>query len=332
MTYSVGGKIQASDYNGWISTSANNVNKIWGAGTGNYGYGQTSINTVAGGSASPTKIKAGTTGAGTAGEYWYQLLNKISAMASHQGSTITSQAVPVAGDKITYVSALPTNIDTITNNRLNAAAQGASSSHQHTNTVTWNDSLTFTATITFASAAHARYYFNAGGQIGVQSSHSSINNINQVVNLLAVNMGTVWFSSPIGANTATINGSTWTGVTRVANPLEQASTITQNNTWGFYNWNSTDTQVLRVEEDTYYYHAYGNDSYAAVYVSYNGATTATIKVVFDLRPDSPTIPPTVASGTSATIILRPPTTTHLSTAGGSNTWGTPSVSWTSTTA
>jgi hypothetical protein len=134
-------------------------------------------------------------------------------------------------------------------------------------------------------------------------------------------MGTIWFSSPIGTNTATINGSSWTGVTRISNPLQQASTITQNSTWGFYNWNSTETQVFRVEEDTYYYHAYGNDSYAAVYVSYNGSGVVTIKVQFDLKPDVPT-PPSVVTGTTATLIVRPPSTTNLV-----NTWGTPAVTW-----
>jgi hypothetical protein len=224
------------------------------------------------------------------------------------------------------VVALTNNLNTINTNRLNAVAQSADVTTTGTNNVVWNNSLTFTATVTFSSHNHARYFFNSGGQIGVNSSHSNTTNINQVVNLLAVDMGTIWFSSPIGTNTATINGSSWTGVTRIPNPLEQASTITQNSTWGFYNWNATDTQVFRVEEDSVSYHGYGTDSFAAVYVSYDGNGVVTIKVQFDLKPDIPT-PPSVAVGTQATIIIRPPSTTNLTI----NSWGTPTVTWATST-
>jgi hypothetical protein len=323
MTYQVGGTVRASDYNGWVTTNTNNFNGVWGTGTGNSGYGQTDIissptGLISGGPGTQNKITAGTS---SSQPYWYELLTKITKAAAHQGSSISPQVVPVRGDKITYVAALTNNLNTINTNRLNAAGQSADISTTATNTVLWNNALTFTATATFSSHNNARYFFNSGGQIGVQSSHSNTTNINQVVNLLAVNMGTIWFSSPIGTNTATINGSSWTGVTRISNPLQQASTITQNSTWGFYNWNSTETQVFRVEEDTYYYHAYGNDSYAAVYVSYNGSGVVTIKVQFDLKPDVPT-PPSVVTGTTATLIVRPPSTTNLV-----NTWGTPAVTW-----
>ena len=42
MTYSSGGLIQATDYNGFASTTANaNVNDLWATGASDKGWGQT---------------------------------------------------------------------------------------------------------------------------------------------------------------------------------------------------------------------------------------------------------------------------------------------------
>jgi hypothetical protein len=47
MTYSAGGLIQATDYNGFVSTTAGaNVNATWSTGATNSGWGQTAIGTV----------------------------------------------------------------------------------------------------------------------------------------------------------------------------------------------------------------------------------------------------------------------------------------------
>ena len=112
MTYTQGGLIQATDYNGFVSTTAGaNVNDIWSTGTGDKGYGQSALATVS---------AAGTVSA----TQWAGLVNNISAMASHQGTTITARTAPVTGDLIEILSNLNTDLTSITDNRGNAAASG----------------------------------------------------------------------------------------------------------------------------------------------------------------------------------------------------------------
>ena len=80
MTYSVGGLIQATDYNGFADTTAGgNVNVMWGTGTGDAGYGQsTTLSTVsAGGTVTATQ--------------WADLVNRIQSIANHTGVSITSR-------------------------------------------------------------------------------------------------------------------------------------------------------------------------------------------------------------------------------------------------
>ena len=60
MTYSSGGLIQATDYNTFISTGTPNINNIWGTGSGDSGWGQTSIATVAGPSPGPADLVTAT--------------------------------------------------------------------------------------------------------------------------------------------------------------------------------------------------------------------------------------------------------------------------------
>ena len=46
MTYTVGGLIQATDYNGFVNTGTPNINAVWSTGTTDSGWGQTAVNTV----------------------------------------------------------------------------------------------------------------------------------------------------------------------------------------------------------------------------------------------------------------------------------------------
>jgi hypothetical protein len=107
MTYSAGGKVQATDYNGFASTGTPNFNNIWATGSGNSGYGQTALATVTAGQ----KV--------TATNYWNALVANITASASHQGTTITAITPPVGGDKVAFLSALSTNLSAINGGRLN---------------------------------------------------------------------------------------------------------------------------------------------------------------------------------------------------------------------
>lgn len=167
MTYSSGGLIQATDYNGFVSTTAGaNVNATWGTGTSDAGYGQSSLATVS-------------TGGTVTATQWASLVNTISSMASHQGTTITARTAPTAGTLINILSAVNTDIASCYTNRNQAAAFGTQyTAWTGTNSVTagktagaWT--MTFTNTVTFSSANAARYFFNAGGLINLQVAKSS---------------------------------------------------------------------------------------------------------------------------------------------------------------
>ena len=149
MTYSAGGLIQATDYNGFADTTAGaNVNATWGTGVTSAGYGQTALTTVS---------AAGTVTATN----WASLVNTISSMAAHQGTTITARSAPVATNLIEILAAVNTDITSCYNNRGNAVANGTqftgytgtNSKTAATSGATW--SITFTNTVTFASAAAA---------------------------------------------------------------------------------------------------------------------------------------------------------------------------------
>ena len=85
MAYSVGGLIEATDYNGFADTTVGaNVNATWSTGTTSAGYGQTALGTVS-------------AGATVSATNWASLVNNIASLANHQGTTITSRTAPVTG-------------------------------------------------------------------------------------------------------------------------------------------------------------------------------------------------------------------------------------------
>ena len=108
MTYTAGSIIVATDYNGFVSTTAfANINVVW-----NSIYGQTALGTVsAGGIVTATQ--------------WASLVNTISSMANHQATSITSRSAPTAGTTISILTALNTDITNCYTNRLNAYASGS---------------------------------------------------------------------------------------------------------------------------------------------------------------------------------------------------------------
>ena len=112
MTYSSGGLIQATDYNGFVSTTAGaNINDIWAAGSGDKGYGQSALATVS---------AAGTVTA----TQWASLVNTLSSLGSQTSTTITARTAPTAGTTISVLAAVNTDLTSVTTNRNNAAAVG----------------------------------------------------------------------------------------------------------------------------------------------------------------------------------------------------------------
>ena len=104
---------------------------------------------------------------------WTTLLARITSIASHQNSSITSISNPSAGDTIEAYTALSTNITTDTN-KLNVHARQSVANTNRDNTNTFTGTLTFTHKWAWGSANQARYSFNLGGRLsisGTQSGH-----------------------------------------------------------------------------------------------------------------------------------------------------------------
>jgi hypothetical protein len=298
LTYLVGGKIQATDYNGFVSTNSPNVNNIWSTGSGNSGYGQTALGTVN----ASQKVLA---------SQWNTLFNTISNIGAHQGTSITSVTAPAAGAKIVaFTPTVENNITSINTNRLNAAAVGSTTANTATRGSTWQNILTFTHTAAFANADAARYFFNSGGQLNITCSHPSGTNINLLLNNLASNVGTVWMSSATSGSIS-IAGTSYNGITKVGGG-GNSPTISTNS--GFYAWTAANTTVFTQTAST------GPAAYLGSFIRCNviySGSTVTVYTIWDEIPDGYV----ASSGSATTLTARFPSTTYLA-----NTWGSVTLS------
>ena len=152
MAYTTGDIILDDHYNDF----ATSVNAIWGTGSGDSGYGQ---------GTTVSAVSAGTT---ITAAQWTTLLARISSAASHQSSSITAISNPSAGGTISAFTALSTNISTITTNRLNVHARDTVAESSCSTTTGLTGTITQQGNWTWGSTDQARYFFNAGGRIGVR--------------------------------------------------------------------------------------------------------------------------------------------------------------------
>ena len=310
MSYAQFGLIQATDYNTLVGTNPNTtsgtLNTVWSTGGTTAGYGQTAV---------PTVAVAQTVGA----TEWANLTGKTSNSASHQGTTITSVTTPAVGAVVTYNSAIPTNLTTIYNSRLNAATQGATSANTATYASTWSAALTFTHTVSFANGDAARYFFNSGGQLKLTCSHAnSTAGINLLFNNLASNVGTVVMSAPT-SGTVSIAGTSYNGITKVGGG-GNAPTVSSGS--GYYAMTTANATVFTQTAST------GPSGYLSTFIRVlaksngtqgsNGDTgsVVTLYTVWDEVPDGLV----VGSGSAVTVTAVAPETTYLA-----NSWGTITV-------
>lgn len=307
MAYAQFATIDAADFNTLVggnpTTTANTLNATWATGGGTAGYGQTAVGNVTVG----TNILAST--------QWASLVANTASAASHQGSSITSVSTPVAGGVITFNAAIPTNLQTIYSNRLNAASQGSTTSNTATRGTTWSNQLTFTHTATFANGNAARYFFNSGGQIKMTVSHPGSSGIDLLFNNLASNVGTVVMSAPT-SGTVSIAGTSYNGITKIGGG-GNAPTIDSSK--GYYGLTTSNANVFTQTAST------GPSGYLSSFIRFivqsNGTQGAngdagsvvTIYTIWDEVPDGLV----VASGSATTMTLTPPSTTNIA-----NTWGT----------
>jgi hypothetical protein len=229
MSYTVGGLIEATDYNGFVNTGANNINAIWATGSGDKGWGQTAISTVsAGGTVTATQ--------------WATLVANLATSGQQTNSTLTSRTQPVAGNIIAVLANVSNDINTVTNNRGNAAASGteygiftgttSKTTATGSGTTAWT--ITFTHTVTFASANAARFFFNAGGLIRLQYGKTSTGTDHDPDwNTLAGQCGSIYFSGRVNSAAQTISGTSYTGTTRIGGSGGTQTTLAT--TTGYYN-------------------------------------------------------------------------------------------------
>jgi hypothetical protein len=312
MTYSTGGLIQATDYNGFVSTTAGgNVNATW-----NSTYGQTALSTVAVGSV-------------VSASSWSTLNTTISNMASHQGTSITSRSNPTAGTKITAMANVGTDITSCYTNRYNAASQGSQytgwtgSSSKTTPTgsgaAAW--SITFTSAITFANTTAASNFFNAGGLVKIQFSKTSTGTSSDTEwnNLVNSVLGTIYLSST-GAS-KTLVGVAYTGTTKVGGSGTPTTLATGT---GYQQLTGTPTTIFK-QFDT-------GTAYSSNYVQINASVSGAVVTLTTTWYDNGDPNGAAISGGTATsgisfgsapttvVTYFPPESTYIS-----NTWGTPTV-------
>ena len=326
MTYVAQGLIQATDYNGFANNTAGaNVNDIWGPGTGDSGYGQ------------PSTLATVVATAEVAAPAWSNLNNRITSLSNQQGTAITSRTNPVAGDTITILANLNTDLTNLTISRGNAVASGTTSStwggttskttDTGTGTNAWT--ITWTQTVTFADADSARYFWNAGGLIRLDMSKTSTGYpFDTFWNEFSSQVGTLYISGRVNGAEQTIAGVTYTGTTRIGG-TGGTETSSPNIGWYSLTPGASATQVFQL--------AAGSGPYAddiiTVSIAKNSASTVlTITTVWNagssasstqITGGTPTSSPFSTYGSAPTILCRyvPPSTTYLT-----NTWGAPTVS------
>jgi hypothetical protein len=323
MTYSVGGLIQASDYN----TFRTNLNAIWSTGTTDSGWGQTAISSVA------------ATGVVTATN-WATLVNTLATAGSQTATTLTSRTAPTTGGIIAILSNVGTDISSVNARRGYAAASGTISS-------TWSGSTSYTSSIggfnagrgtpwlitwqqdiVFTSAAQARYFWNAGGLVRLDMSKTSTgSDIDPDWNTFVGTVGTLYVSGRVNSANQVIAGTTYTGFTRIGGSGTPSPNLTTTGWYSLTN-DAAATTVFQLNSTVYPYtsdfiriqaEVFSASTRLRLTTSWYQAQQFKTTVI---TGGTATTSPFTGFGTAATVLCRfiPPSNTYLT-----NTWGTPTV-------
>lgn len=329
MTYSSGGLIQATDYNGFVSTTAGaNVNATWSTGTTDGGWGQTAISTVS-------------TGGTVTATQWASLVNTLASMGSQTGTVITARSAPTAGTTISILAAVNTDLTNCYNNRGNAAAVGstyatwtgavAKTSGTGTGTNAWT--ITWTQTVTFPSADQARYFWNAGGRVILNMSKTSTGTDNDPDwNTFVGKVGDLSFVGRVNGAAQTLAGTVYTGTTRSGGTGGTQNVLATTTGWYSLTAGAAATTIFSLADTV---SPYTGDTIVVQAAKNAGSTTLTLTTTWtssartgagqstNISGGTDTASPFSAFGTAPAVLLRytPPSTTYLS-----NSWGTPTIS------
>jgi hypothetical protein len=323
MTYSVGGLIQAADYN----TFQTNLNAIWSTGSTDSGWGQNALSAV-----SASGVVAATN--------WSSLVNTLATAGNQTTTTLTSRTAPVAGDVIAILANVATDITSVTTNRGNAASVGteygtftgttSKTTATGSGQAAWT--ITFTHTITFADANSARYFWNSGGRVRLQYGKSSTGtDADPDWNTFAGQCGSLYVSGRVNNAAQTIAGISYTGTTRIGGTGGTQTTLATTTGWYSLTAGAAATTIFQLNNDVYPYSGEYIRTTAAVnagsttltlvttWVS-DGSLGATANISGGTAVTSPATSIGAATAPTTLCTYVPPSTSFLT-----STWGTPAI-------
>jgi len=211
MAYAKSSVISAADIKGF----QDRVMKLWGQGTGDYGYGQTGYES------SPVPVSGGVIDAQT----FRDMRDALNVMIQHQNNTVPTALPPLSvlevGDVVTaHESDAPSNNAYDLNSVISQAETnrfvGDSSSmvlessvETVVHTGNWSDTITTVIDCEFASEDAARYFFNTGGQIRMRFLHPNGTSTqdDDWRDIFTNKVGTLTFGTHFTSNTGTTNAS-----------------------------------------------------------------------------------------------------------------------------
>jgi hypothetical protein len=189
--------------------------------------------------------------------------------------------------------------------------------------------ITFTHTVTFASANALRYFFNAGGIVRLKFGKTSTGtdhdeDWNSFVSLC----GSINLTGRVNGAAQTIAGTSYTGTTRIGGTGGTETTLAT--TTGWYNLTGTPTTIFQLNNTVAPY----TPEYIRVTATATSSTVLTLVTTWvDDGTTLPatsnitggtatTSPSTTITGTAPTTLCTyiPPSTTYLSAS-----WGTPTI-------
>ena len=197
----IGDFISATDYN----TIRTKIINVMSTGSGNFGYGQTTFSSLVAAGNTVTKTQ------------WDALRFDIYNAILHQTGSAASLVQVAVGDVIRFGASNPnTQYDTVANtaitNRfdLGTGQFVTEAIDSKSFSSSWYQSISATASVTFATAEQARFFFNAGGKIRFASSRSGGSGVAQNTKWseLLSSAGTQSFiGGPLGINFFSLTSS-----------------------------------------------------------------------------------------------------------------------------
>ena len=330
MAYTTGDTILDDEYNTFVTGDAAgsgthgvaNVNSVWGSGDTDKGYGQAGT------------IAAVAAGSVITATQWNNFLGRVETLAAHQGTSVTDYSTLSTGDSIAAIGTVSTDLTNVYNKRFDAAAVGTSIDTSVARTSAWAgtggpQTITATLTLTFDSANHARYYFNAGGTVRFSWTRAggTSSDKNSEWADTSTKCGTIWHS---GSDSHTVAGTALTGTTKVGGASGGSGSAVSN--INYYDLTGTPQELFKQYSDTSPYTA----NYIMVEASVSGAVITYTCTAADEAADTAN-PTYAAPGTDPasldvvngtftwTAEAYPPSTSQLT-----STWGTPAWATTDT--